>query len=259
MANTILINDFDLFIDAMKTTAKLVDAAKLIFSPAGLEVYGARSTAARVELTTNAVTSDSAFDFCIDKLSNLNRVLATAKEIHAGDFSGLKIEYTKPNLMLKSKKFKMKYSTCNEAAISKWVSSKIEAKMDSVFEFKTSSDLIKRANGHTFLFSSSDLVKVYLETRDDMEANTVFATLGDKRADIGKEITMKLGLVTFGSIPAGKSLVIDIERLNLFNCMQSDNIEICLMDVGCLLSKTKVTGKNGSFFNAKVYSTILKG
>ena len=259
MANEIEISDFSLFFEAMKAAAKLVDAAKLQFSPNGLEIYGARDVAARVELETNAVHSNDTFDFCIDNIGMLNRVLSTAKEVHSNDFSELEIKYTRPNLMFKSKKFKMKYSTCNESTISKWVSKKIEAKMQALFEFKTTSDFIKRINGHSFLFTDSKAINVYLETKDDMEANSVFATLGNKNIDIGKEITLKFGLVTLGSIPEGKNLIVDLERLNLFNCIQSDDIKIGYMDKGCLLSQTKMQGKNGTYFNANVYSTLLKG
>ena len=259
MANEINIVDFNLFIDMMKAAAKLVDAAKLMFSPNGLEIYGARSNVAQCELTTNAVTSNETFDFSIDSISTLNRVLTTAKEVHGDDFSELSIFYSRPNLMFKSKKFKMKYSTCKESIISKWISTKIEAKMDSVFEFKTSSDFIKRVNGHGFLFTNSKTIDVYLETNPEMEANSVFATLGNKNVDIGKEITLKFGLVTFGAIPENKNIVVDFERINLFNCIPSDDISIKLMNIGCLLNQTKVQGKNGSYFNVNIYCTMLKG
>lgn len=259
MANEIQINDFNLFIDTMKAAAKVVDAAKMMFSPSGLEIYGARDVAARCEFTTNAVSSNDSFDFCIDNINMLNRVLTTAKEVHGDDFSELEIKYSRPNLMFKSKKFKMKYSTCNESTISKWVSKKVETKMSTVFEFKTTSDFIKRINGHSFLFTDSKAINMYLETKDDMEANVVFATLGNKNVDIGKEITLKFGLVTDGVIPKNKNLIIDLERMNLFNCIQSDDIKIGLMDRGCLLSQTKVQGKNGSFFNVNIYCTLLKG
>lgn len=259
MANEIKIRDFSLFTDTLKAAAKLVDSAKLQFSPDGLEIYGAHDIAARCELTTNAVHSDEAFDFCIDSLQTLNRVLATVKEVHAGDFSELEVTYSKPNLFFKSKKMKTKYSTCNESTISKWVSKKVMTHMDSVFSFKTSSDLIKRMNGHSFMFTDAKSVKIYLETRDDMEANAVFATLGDKNVDLGKEITLQFGLVTAGKIPEGRSLIIDIERMNMFNCMPSDDIQISLMDKNVLLSKTSVHGKDGSYFNMNIYCTLMKG
>ena len=259
MANEILIDDFGLFVESLKAASKLVDAAKLMFSPNGLEIYGARDIAARCELTTNAVHSNDTFDFCIDSLSMLNRVLSTVKEVHDGDYSELEMRYSKPNLLFKSKKMKTKYSTCNESTISKWVSKKITAQMSPVFSFKTSSDLIKRINGHGFMFTDSKAINVYLETKNDMEQNAVFATLGNKNVELGREMTLKFGLVTDGKIPDGRSLIIDLERMNLFNCIISDDIAISLMDKNVLLSKTSIHGKNGTYFNVNVYCTLLKG
>lgn len=259
MANEIIVSDFGIFIETMKAASKLVDAAKLLFSPNGLEIYGARGNAARCEIVTNAVRSNDTFDFCIDSISMLNRVLATVKEVHGDDFSELSMTYSRPNLLFKSKKMKTKYSTCNESTISKWVSKKIMTQMSTVFSFKTSSDMIKRINGHSFMFTDAKSINVYLETKDDMEANSVFATLGNKNVDLGREMTLKLGLVTEGAIPDGRSLIIDIERLNLFNCLQSDDISISLMDKNVLLSKTSLHGKNGTYFNISIYCTLLKG
>jgi len=259
MANNITVNDFGLLVESLKAAAKLVDAAKLQFSPNGLEIYGVRDIAARCELTTNAVKSDDTFDFCIESLTMLNKILATVKEVHEGDYSDLQISYSRPNLLFKSKKMKTKYSTCNESTITKWISKKVTTQMERVFSFKTSSDLIRRMNGHSFMFTDFKAIKVYLETKDDMEANTVFATLGNKSTDLGREMTLKFGLVTYGKIPEGRSLTIDIERMNLFNCMQSDDINVSLMDKNVLLSKTNVHGKNGTYFNINIYCTLLKG
>lgn len=259
MANEIIVSDFNLFVETMKAAAKLVDAAKLLFSPNGLEIYGARDIAARCELATNAVRSDDTFDFCIDSIAMLNRILSTVKEVHDGDYSELEMSYSRPNLLFKSKKMKTKVSTCNESTISKWVSKKVMAQMAPVFSFKTSSDLIKRMNGHSFMFTDSKSINVYLETKDDMEANAVFATMGNKNVDLGREMTLKFGLVTEGKIPDGRSLIIDVERMNLFNCIQSDDINVSLMDKNVLLSKTSIHGKDGTYFNINVYCTLLKG
>lgn len=257
--NSIDIVDFNLFFEAMKAAAKLVEAAKLMISPNGLEIYGARDNAARCELTTNAIRSDDTFDLCIENINMFNRVLSTVKDVHEGDYSELKVSYDKPNVMFKSPKFKMKYSTSIEAIISKWISKKVEAKMNTIFEFKTSSDLIKRMNGHAFLFPDSKAVNVFIETRDDMEKNSVFATLKNSGNALGKEITMKFGLVTEGSIPEGRNIIIDLERMNLLNAILSDDIKVSLMDKNVLLSQLKINGKNGAFFNMKTYCSLLKG
>ena len=257
----IVINDFSLLVDALKAAVKVVDAAKLIIGPNGLEIYGAHGTSARCEIVTNAVhTAESTVEMCIDSLNNLNRVLATVKEVHANDFSDLEIWYSQPNLHFKSKKMKMKYSTCIESVISNWVSKKITTQMSPTFTFKTSSDMIKRINAHAFLFNDAkSSANVYLETKDDMEVNSVFATLGNRNVDLGKEITLKFGLVVDGKLAEGRTLVIDIERMNLFNIIQSDDITISLMDKNVLLSTSRVAGKNGSYFSSNLYCTLLKG
>lgn len=259
MSSKIDIVDFDLFFDTMKAAAKMVKAAKLMFSPAGLEIYGACEMIARCELTTNAVKSADTFDFCIDDIGMLNKVLSTVKGVHKDSIDELSIAYSKPNLTFKSSKMRMKYSACNESTISQWVSKKIEAKISSIFEMKTTSDLIKQLNGHSFLFDSSKSVNVYIETKDDMEKNAVFATLGNRNVDLGKEITLKMGLVTFGQIPAGKTIVVDMQRLNLFNCIQSNDISIALTDKNFLMSKQKVAGKNGAVLNINLYCSFMKG
>ena len=118
-----------------------------------------------------------------------------------------------------------------------------------------------------FMFSNPKDVRVYIETKDDMENNAVFATLGNKETDLNNEITLKLGLVTSGSlverdendlVVGERSIIIDLERLNLFNAVQSDNIRFALMNLNCLVGRISMTGKDGSFFNLTIYSSILK-
>lgn len=256
----ILINDFKLFYESMKSIARLVDAAKISINTTGLEIYAAKGSVARCELSTNAVCAkDEQIEFCIDKLSSFNHVLATVNELHNDDFLELDMSYSRPNVLFKSKKIKLKYSTCNEAAIESWVSKKILAEMAPVFTFKTNSDFIKRVNGHSFLFSDPKSARVYIETKDDMESNAVFATLGNKAVDTGKEITLKFGLVTSGAVPDGKSIIIDLERMNMLNCASSNDIDVSMMDKNILVSTMKASGKNGSYFNIKIYTSLMKG
>lgn len=47
--------DFNLFCDFVKTATKIVDSAKILLSPAGAAIYGARKPFARCELQTSAV------------------------------------------------------------------------------------------------------------------------------------------------------------------------------------------------------------
>jgi len=268
MAKTqIDIKDFDLFHEAVKTTSKVVESAKFSISEAGLEVYGARARTARCEIATNSVTSQTPVSFSVESLATFIKLLSTVKEVHGEDFSGLRFFVDTPFLRFESKKFKTKFSTCNEDIISRWVTTKIAAQFTPVFEFTSSSDMIKRLNGQAFMFSSAKDMRIYLETKDDMENNAVFATVGNRETDLNNEVTLKFGLVSSGSlvkrnedglVSDERRLILDFERLNLFNATQSDSIKFQLMDVNCLVSRTSVAGKNGSFFNFDLYCTVLK-
>jgi len=269
MAKTqIEIRDFDLFYETVKTTSRIVESAKFSISGAGMEIYGARARTARCEITTNSVVSPSPVAFSVENLQMFLKLLSTVKEVHGEDFSGLRFFVDMPFLRFESKKFKTKFSTCNEDIISKWVTTKIEAKFTPVFEFTSSSDMIKRLNGQAFMFSVAKDMRIYLETKDDMENNAVFATVGNRETSLNNEVTLKFGLVSAGSlvergddglVKSERKLILDFERLNLFNAMQSDCIKFQLMDVNCLVSKTSMAGKNGSFLNFDLYCTVLKG
>ena len=259
MANKeIVVNDFDLFCDTMKSTVKLVDSAKFQVSQNGLEIYGAHGRIARCEITTNAISSVDPIEFSIENLSMFNKILSTVKEVHDNDYSTLKFLYDGSNLKFSSKKFKTKLTTQVADTISMWLSKKIEVVMTPVFEFTMTPDLIKRLNSHSFMFSNPKDVRVYIETQESMEKNSVFATLGNRNVDIGNEITLKCGVVNAGKIPDEKNIIIDFERLNLFNCTQLDTIPVSFTDYNCLLSKQHLEGKNGTFFNLTVCSSILK-
>lgn len=264
---SIEINDFALFSEFLKSGAKVLESAKFIVGPGGIEIYGAKETIARCELTTNAVTSSEPITFSIENMQMFLKVVSTVKEVHENDFSGLKFYLDLPFLRFESKKFKTKFSTCNENVISRWVSTKVTTKLDSVFEFTTTSDLIKRVNGHSFMFANPKDVRVYLETKADMENNSVFATIGNKETELNNEMTLKFGLVNFGSLYTKnedgnvideRKIIIDLDRLNLFNAVPSTDIKFSLMNLSVLMSKTRVTGENNTFFDMVVYSTLLK-
>ena len=257
------VRDFDLFLDVVRAASRIVESAKFQIGQGGLEIYGARSKIARCELTSNAVSSAEPVEFSVENLQLFLKLLQSAKEIHAGDYSGLKMSFDSPFVRIESKKFKTKLAACNENLISQWVSKKIETEMVPVFEFTGGNDMIKRVNSHSFMFSNPKDVRVYLETKEDMESNAVFATLGNKETELNNEITLKFGLVTSGSLLGNdgepdRKIILDLERMNLFNAAQSEQIAFQLMNLNCLVGRVKAAGKDGAFMNLNIYSTVLK-
>ena len=251
------IRDFPLFCEVIRSTAKIVDSAKLSIDENGLSIYGARARTARCEILSNSVFSEKPVQVCVLDLKLLDRVLTTVKDVHQDDYTDFKLIVELPFLKFQSKKFKTKLSTCNEDIIGKWVSKKVETQLNPVFEFTTTSDMIKNINGHSYIFKDGDKLRVYLETKDDMENNTLFASIGNRESDLNNEMTLKFGLVTFGSLN-DKELTLDLERVNLLNSVQSNDIKVSLMDRNVLVCNSKVIGKNDSYYSVTVYNTLLK-
>lgn len=254
----IVINDFTLFYELMKSTSKIVSSAKLQLSETGLEIYGARKPFARCEIKSNAIYSDSGeFSVSILDLSTFVKILQTVKEIQDNDYTDFRFYLENEKLCFNSKKFKSKIQTQNEKTIENWISTKIQTQLNPIFEFKTNNDLIKRIRNHQFIFTDISTLRVYLETKADMENNVVFATLGNKQNSLDNEITLKFGLVTFGSLE-NKNVILDIDRINLFDVVQTNDINISLMDANVLVYNVSITGKNDTYFNIKLYTSILK-
>lgn len=250
--------DFDLFVEMMKTTAKIVDSAKLIISPNGVEIYGAHGNIGRCEFTSNAIRSVENIEFAIDKLAMFNKILLTIKDEHESDYSGLNFTYEQPFMKFESKKIKLKYHSINEDKIIQWISKKVTTSMTSVFDFMTTPTHIKKILGHSYLFTDPKAMKVYLETKPDMEQNTIYGTIGNKQTEIGNEITLKFGLVTYGAIPEGRFITIDLERIQLLSAIQCNEIKISLMDKNVLTTSSKQLGKNNSYFNIDLYLSMTK-
>ena len=254
----VLVKDFGLFYEVLRSAIKIVDSAKFIVTDTGLAIYGARGKIARCELTSNAIYSTEKIEFSVLDLSLLVKIAGTVKDIHKDDYSDFKFIVDLPFIRFESKKFKTKLTTINEDAISKWVSKKVESKLEPVLEFKTNGDMIKSINSHSYIFSDPNSLRVYLETKADMENNTIYATLGNNENSLNNEITLKAGLITYGNIEAGRHIIVDLERWNLFNALPSKDITISLMNMNVLVSKASISGKNGSCFNLTIYSSILK-
>jgi len=140
--------DYDTFLEAVKAAAKTVESAKFQVGPGGLEMYGARQSArARCEIASNAVTAAEPASFAVENVQMFLRILQSVKEIHAGDYSRLKLYVDRAAFRAESNKFKTRYSLCDENVISQWISKKIDdSRLTPVFEFTTASDMIKCVN-----------------------------------------------------------------------------------------------------------------
>lgn len=93
----------------------------------------------------------------------LLKILMTVKEVHENDYSGFKFLFDGSAMKFESKKMKTKLTTCRDSAlIEKWISKKLVTPLQPVFEFSTTSDMIKRLNNHSFIMTDASALRIYL-------------------------------------------------------------------------------------------------
>ena len=254
---TLHVNDFKLFFDSLKAFQKLANSAKLSFDQTGMTIYG-KNSFARGEMTTNSVTSDEPIDVCIFDLSMLTKTLATVLSLYETDQSEIKIDIDLPFIKINSGKFKTKITTCKEEILKGYLSTKVTTTLTPVLEFVTSSDQIKAVCNHSYIFPDQDLARIYLRPEEGMENNVIYATIGNDANVLNNSLTIKLGLITSMTEAAeGRPLILNFDRLNIFNIVPSDTIKVQLMDMNVLVNTIKMTGKNDTYFNFVIYCSIL--
>lgn len=252
------ISDFKLFCEALKAVNKLSDAAKLTFNESGMTVYSKKNQYARFELATNAVTSKTEVSVCIPDLAALNRLLATAESVYEGETPEIKLIVDLPFFKIESKRFKTKLTSCKEEIIAGSVSQKVKTELTPVFEFATSSAMIKNVNAHSFVLQDEESARIYLAPAADMENNVLYATVGNEANSLNNSVTLKLGLIEFGSLP-DERIILNFDRLNLLNIVPADTIKVALTDKNVLLVKPELKSKvDGIYCNMSLYCSILR-
>ncbi len=73
--NQVLIKDFDLFFETIKSTAKILESAKITVNDNGLAIYGVKDRIARCEIQSNAITIPQEISFSVLNLGILVKVL----------------------------------------------------------------------------------------------------------------------------------------------------------------------------------------
>lgn len=250
------IADFDVFYESLKAVGKLTNAVKLSFSKSGLTIY-ARNQFARLELVTDSVTSEDDISLCLPDLSMLLKIFGTAREIHENDIDELKVYVELPFLKIESKKFKTKLTSCKEEIIIASISKKVTTAMEHVFDFSISSTAIKNICAHSFILQDLDAARIYLAAHDDMENNSLFATVGDNSSSLNNSVTLKAGLIEYGTLNGGQ-IILNFDRLNILNIVQGQDIKVSLTNKNVLVIKPKIQPKNKDVYcDLTVYCSIL--
>jgi hypothetical protein len=251
----LIINDFKLFLDTLKSFSKLTNSCKITFNSNGFSIYG-KNMFARGEVTSNSICADKEISVCVADLSMLIKLLGTANSIHESDDSDLKLIIDLPFIKIESGKFKTKLTTCKEEIITGSISQEIKTVLTPIFEFTTSTEQIKTVNAHSFILPDQDIARIYLTVEPKMENNVLYATIGNDSNDLNNSVTLKFAMVNSGILD--KKIILNFDRLNLFNIINTDQVKIQLMDRNVLLYNISINGKNNSsYYNFKIYCSLL--
>jgi len=250
MKATIKINSMNLLCDALRALNKVAKAAKFSINDAGLSVYG-KNGFSKCDIVTNSIVSDEPVEFCIPSVQNLIKLLGTAQELHKDDLSKVGMSFSENCLRITSKKMKTRINTCDPDTIKDSVGHANKGVYTPKFEFITTADEIKRINNHTFLFNETGQIRIYLEQKDDMEGNSVFATITDPANELSNTITLQMGLADYGKLDS--RIVLDFERLNILNIKGSDEMRIQLLQERPILMSSVSGNEGDSTLSIKVY------
>lgn len=255
----IQVNDFNLFVDLIQCTKKIVDSAKLQINENGVEIYGTRGQFTRCEMISNAISSKEAVEVSIQDLNMFHKVLTIVKDVHENDYSDFSFDIALPKISFSSKRFKTKYQTQDPDIISQWIGKKVETELKPEFEFSTNIDLVKKVSNKSFIEKDEKKLRIYIGTNDEMEKNVVYATLKNKDTELSNEMVVKFALVTFGKLAENRNIILDLEHLNLFTAFPNSDIKIFVPEkYNMLVGKSKAIGKNDTFFSMTIYNAILK-
>ena len=266
MAHKIEISDFVLFCEVVRSLGKMSEGVKFTVTDCGFTVY-AKNDFSKCEMTSNCVTSQEEVSFSIGDIGTLTKVMNTLKDLYGNDPSKISMTFDAPFLKFASPKFKTKIATIDEDAIRNYIGTKVHTELTPLAEFTTSSQLIRNVNSHSFVFSDAGTARIYLTIEPGMQNNTMFATIGNESEDLANSVTLELGLVNYGSLTetdpstgleAPRKIILDFNRLNILNMVQSDEIKVMVAkERPVLVSNVRRTGGNGTFFNLNVYCFLM--
>ena len=262
---TLQVGDFELFSLTIRALARLVPSAKFVVGENGYKIFS-KNSFARIETYSTVLktpTGSPELSFCINDLTKLNKVLSSISREFDGEEVKLSIKVSDKNLSFESSKIKVKLVTVREETIENYiVQNAISTPLTPTFTFYTRSELIKNVNSNSFMFSDVDNIRIYLcDNLENMDNNMVYAKMSSVNSGFSNEIISKLGYITFGKI-GDRNIIIDSERLAAFNIIDSDSIEISLMDKPFLVSKIHEEATKGGIIkdtlDINIYSSIRK-
>jgi len=248
MANKLNINDFNMFVEAMKAMTTAVEGIKVSVGPEMSTVLS-KNPVCRLKLTTNSLTSDEPVEFCLSDLPSFVKVLQIGQS-KLEDDDKISLEVDKGFIKIKSKPYKAKFALVKEEVILNYIDKEFTAQLTERCTFVTTAENIKELRRSAFIFPDADVARIYLFA-DKENKGKMKAELNNRNNPYSNAITVDFANIQSGELP--EDLVLNFDRIDMFTLFeQVKDIEMTLPDIKALCSTQKITSKDGDTY-AKIW------
>jgi hypothetical protein len=254
MATKLNINDFNMFVEAMKAMTTAVEGIKLIVGKEQSRVLS-KNPVARLKMTTNALTSDEDVEFCIADLPSFVKVLQIG-QAKLGEKDKITLEIDNGFIKIKSKPYKAKFALVKEEVILNYIDKEFSAELTERCTFTTTAENIKELRRSAFIFPDSEVARIYLFADEKNKAN-LKAELNNRNNPYSNAVTVDFAKVTSGELT--DDVILNFDRMEMFTLFdQVKEIEMILPEIKALTSTQKITSKDGeTFVKIWILSSIM--
>lgn len=254
----IYIKDFSILEQTLSAILKIVPSVKLVLNNTGLTIHACNAYA-RCSVFTNSVYSGEDISLCIKDISTLTKTLSIIRDEEGKKKTDtnniIETSYDGTFIYFNTKNIKTKIITVKEEVIQNNVSKAVTTVLTPILEFKTSTEAIKKVLSNSFMFTDVENIRVYLNQHADLQQNCLYAEVTNKTNRLSNNITTKFGDITLGKVT--EDLILDFDRLGVFNLFKSDNIVIQLMDKPFLVANQTIS-KDDIFSKFTIYNSLRK-
>jgi hypothetical protein len=244
MATKLKINDYGMFVEAMKAMTSAVEGIKMIVGKEQSQVLS-KNPVARLKMTTNSITSDEDIEFCIADLPSFVKVLQIG-QAKLEEKDKITLEIDKGFIKIKSKPYKAKFALVKEEVILNYVDKEFTANLNDKCTFVTTTENIKELRRSAFIFPDSDVARIYLFA-DDKNKAKIKAELNNRNNPYSNAMTIDFGNIQSGELEG--DIILNFDRIDMFTLFDGlKEIEMTLPDIKALTSTQKITSKDGETF-----------
>jgi len=233
----------------MAAAMRIVPDGKFIFSKGSCNLKMINeSQTIRAFLSTDAMAADEDGEFSFQDISKLHKSIGLIAAVE--DKTSTDIEFDGAFVKYKAD-VNFKLRTVKPEIIERYVTNDITAKLEEVYSFTTSSDLIKRALQCTAIVNDADS-KVYFSK----SGKKVVAEIDDKKNKLANNIAVPIAHDMEGNLT--EVVAITLDNFKSFNLIPADKINVSYTDKKVFVIKSEQEVESCKI-QLYLISTTIKG